>query len=58
MKQFACGDVVPGCDARFVGASEDDILGQVASHAASAHGLTDISTELVDRVRSLITAAA
>lgn len=57
MKQFACGDVVPGCDARFVGASDDDILSQVAAHAASAHGLTDVSPELVDQVRSRITAA-
>ncbi|MFP5368165.1 MAG: DUF1059 domain-containing protein, partial [Actinomycetes bacterium] len=35
MKSFACGDVVPGCDARWVCSTEDEILQQVHEHAAS-----------------------
>lgn len=54
MKSFACGDVVPGCDARFVGADDGAILGQVADHAAAAHGLTDVPAELVAAVTAAI----
>lgn len=54
MKQFACGDVVPGCTSVFRGESEDDILGQVGAHAAADHGLTEISPELVAAVRARI----
>lgn len=50
MKQFACGDVVPGCGATFTGDSEDDILDQVATHAHDVHGLTEIGPELRDAV--------
>lgn len=54
MKQFACGDVVPGCGATFTGESEQDILQQVAVHAADAHGITDVGPELVDAVTASI----
>ncbi len=57
MKEFACGDVVPGCTARFHG-TEDEILSAVAVHAREAHGLTDLPAELVDQVRAHIHAAA
>lgn len=58
MKSFACGDVVPGCDATFVCSSEDEILARVAHHARVDHGLTDIPAELVDQVRSRILVAS
>ncbi len=54
MKSFACGDVVPGCDARFVCSSEDEILAQVASHAARDHGMTDVPADVVQAVRRQI----
>jgi len=54
MKQFACGDVVPGCDARWVCDTEDEILARVAVHARESHGLDDVPPELVDEVRSRI----
>jgi predicted small metal-binding protein len=54
MKKFACGDVVPGCPESFVGADEADIMTQVAAHAASSHGLTDLDAELVALVQSHI----
>lgn len=54
MKRFACGDVVPGCEASWVCSTEDDILSQVAAHAAADHGLVEISPELVAAVRSNI----
>lgn len=58
MKQFACGDVVPGCDARFMFSTDDQILTAVAAHAREAHGMESVPDELVTQVRSLITIAA
>jgi predicted small metal-binding protein len=57
MKLFACGDVVPGCDARFVCSSSDEILVQVASHARLVHGMADLPMPVQARVRELIRAS-
>jgi predicted small metal-binding protein len=54
MKTFACGDVIPGCSARFSAADEGGILAQVAGHAAHDHGVTDVTPELVAAVRQHI----
>ena len=54
MKSFACGDVVPGCDARFVCSSDDEILSQVAAHAARDHGLVEVPAPVVEAVRGRI----
>jgi predicted small metal-binding protein len=54
MKRFSCGDVVSGCTASFVGATDDDILALVGDHARHDHGLTDVSSELVAAVRAAI----
>lgn len=58
MKSFACGDVVPGCNARWVCSSDDEILFEVAEHARAAHGLTHVPPELVGAVRAAITPVA
>lgn len=55
MKAFACGDVVPGCEARWVCSSDDEVLQKVAAHAGAAHGLTEIPDHLVAAVRASIT---
>ena len=52
MKEFSCGDVVPGCSATFEGATEDDILQQVAIHAQEAHGMDEVAPEVADQVRA------
>jgi len=54
MKQFTCGDIVPGCTARYELATEDDILAAVAEHARDVHGITELPVSLVDDVRSRI----
>ncbi|SFL77468.1 DUF1059 domain-containing protein [Geodermatophilus ruber] len=54
MKAFACGDVIPGCSARFSASDEGGILAQVAGHAAADHGVTDVTPELVQAVRDHI----
>lgn len=53
MKQFACGDVVPGCIRVFSG-TEQEILDAVFVHAQGDHGMADVPQELVDQVRSKI----
>ena len=58
MKEFACGDVIPGCSARFSGKSDDEILVAVAAHAAHDHGIAEVPAEVVAQVRSLIRLAA
>jgi predicted small metal-binding protein len=55
VKRFSCGDVVPGCAATWVASGDDEILALVAPHAAEVHGLTALSPELVEVVRSRIT---
>jgi predicted small metal-binding protein len=54
MKSFACGDVVPGCDATWVCSTEDELLAEVARHARADHGLTEIPAELVAQVQRRI----
>ncbi len=54
MKQFSCGDVVPGCNAKFQANNEDSILALVADHATHDHGLTEIPDSLVQQVRQHI----
>ena len=51
MKQFSCGAVVPGCTATFSGETEEDVLGQVAAHAAADHGMETVPDEVVEQVR-------
>jgi predicted small metal-binding protein len=58
MFKLACGDVMPGCAARFENSDRGDLLGQVAVHAASAHGITDITPEVFAVVESKIAFAA
>jgi len=54
MKTFACGDVIPGCSARFAAADEDGVFAQVAGHAVVDHGVSDVTPELVQAVRDRI----
>jgi predicted small metal-binding protein len=54
MKQFSCGDVVPGCSAKFQGRDEADLFDQIARHAREDHGLTDLPADLVEAVKKNI----
>lgn len=51
---LACGDVMPGCAQTFGTESQDELLGQVAEHAAAAHGITEITPEVLAAVTSKI----
>ncbi|MCK9927043.1 DUF1059 domain-containing protein [Frankia sp. Mgl5] len=51
MKEFYCGAIIPGCEARFVAGTEDELLGAVNTHARVDHSMADVPAELVDQVR-------
>lgn len=57
MKQFACGNVVEGCDGVVTGETAEEVLAAAAAHAAEAHGLTDLPDEVVEKVKAGITEA-
>ena len=50
MKQFRCGDVVPGCE--WVGQNEADeeLWADIASHAREAHGMHDVPPEVAEAI--------
>jgi predicted small metal-binding protein len=54
MKQFVCGAVVPGCHAVFRAETDATILAQVSAHARRAHGVEEISSELLTAVQDNI----
>lgn len=54
MKKFSCGDVVPGCQAQFVGDDDESILAQVAKHAGDDHGMAEVPPEVVEQVKQKI----
>ena len=56
MKEYACGDVVPGCGAQFRVTSEVEMLALCTVHAQHFHGLTEpqMPSDLVQRIRAVI----
>lgn len=58
MKEFSCGDVVPGCTAGFRAASEAELLEAVAGHARADHGITSIPDGLLQQIRANIHSVA
>ena len=55
MKQFKCGDVVPGCE--WVTRSEDEtvLFEEITSHAREAHGMDEVPPEVVAAIQGVIT---
>lgn len=54
MKQFCCGEVVPGCKAVFRAEDESGVLAQVGNHARIDHGMSSVPDALVQQVRGHI----
>jgi predicted small metal-binding protein len=54
MKEFKCGALVPGCDAKFAAESEDEILEHIAAHARDEHGMDEVPPEVVDKILASI----
>ena len=55
--KLSCGDAMPGCSARFEDESRDRILEQVAAHARADHGVTDVTTEMLEAIGANIVPA-
>jgi predicted small metal-binding protein len=53
-KNIACGDVVPGCAFTATAATEEELIAQVAAHAAHDHSVTEITPELAAQVKAAI----
>ena len=54
MKRMACGDVIPDCDFIASAPTEDELMKKVVAHAAQAHGVTEITPELAEKVKAAI----
>jgi predicted small metal-binding protein len=53
-KQISCGDVVPGCAWTASAPTEEELVKQVAAHAAEAHAVQEVTPELAAQVRAAI----
>ncbi|GAW49141.1 MULTISPECIES: DUF1059 domain-containing protein [unclassified Nocardioides] len=58
MFKLACGDVMPGCAARFENTDRDQLMNQVAAHAASAHGVNEVTPDVLRAVEAQVTFVA
>jgi predicted small metal-binding protein len=54
MKQFSCGEVVPGCTATFHAETSEEILSAVAEHAQREHGMTHVPPAVLGQVQAHI----
>ena len=55
--KLSCGDAMPGCSARFEDESRDVILQQVSVHAREAHGVADVTPEMLEAIGANIVPA-
>ena len=53
-KHLRCRDVGMDCDFEAHGRSDDDVMQQAAAHAQRVHGISEITPDLANRVRSAI----
>ena len=54
MKQFRCGDVVPGCGWITRNDDEQVLFADISEHAREAHGMDEVPPEVVDQIRGVI----
>ena len=55
MKQFRCGDVVPGCQWVTRSDDEQELLQRIGAHARDEHGMDKVPPEVVDEIQRVIT---
>ena len=55
MKQFRCGDVVPGCQWVTRNENEKELFEDIHSHARDTHGMDVVPPEVVDAINDVIT---
>lgn len=53
-KEIECNNIVPGCEFKAHAETEEELLKQVGDHARDAHGLTDVTPELLAKVKAAV----
>lgn len=53
-KTIHCKDVGFDCDGVVRAASEEEVLQLAAEHAKTVHGVTELTSEMVEKVKSVI----
>ena len=53
-KMLRCRDVGVDCDAVIRAETEEELMRKVAEHAKTVHGMTEISPEMVAKVKAAI----
>lgn len=54
MREFRCGEIVPGCDAVFRAESDAEIIAQATEHSRTEHGIDEVPPEVVETIRASI----
>jgi predicted small metal-binding protein len=53
-RKMSCGDVVPDCDFVARGETDEEVMGQVAEHARTAHAMDEVTPELAAKAQAAI----
>ena len=53
-KSIQCADLFPGCEFQAEADSEEALLQKTAAHAASVHNVTELTEEIVAKVKGCI----
>lgn len=53
-KHIACAEIVPDCSFTASAPTEEELLKKVVAHAARDHGITELTPELVAKVKAAI----
>ena len=54
MKEVRCADAGMACDFVAQAATEQELMKKVAAHAREKHGITQVTPELVDKVKKIM----
>ena len=55
MKQFKCGDVIPGCQWMTRSEDEQELLEKIHVHARDEHAMDEVPPEVDDAIHMMIT---
>ena len=53
-KYLACAEIVPGCSFTASAPTEEELLKKVMAHAATDHGITEVTPELAAKFKAAI----
>jgi predicted small metal-binding protein len=53
-KYMACAAIVPDCPFTASAATEEELMKKVAAHAATVHGVAEVTPELAAKVKAAI----